>query len=68
LLSDNSEFLQDETEYITTKVFPSIDLIIPRFYKERNSWVGKMKNSKGKIAYYFNTRRMMRKYATDAYL
>jgi starch phosphorylase len=43
-------------------------LIIPRFYKERDSWIGMMKNSIGKIAYYFNTHRMMRRYATDAYL
>jgi hypothetical protein len=27
-----------------------------------------MKNSIGKVAYYFNTHRMMRRYATDAYL
>ena len=27
-----------------------------------------MKNSIGKIAYYFNSHRMMRRYVTDAYL
>ena len=43
-------------------------LIIPKFYKERDGWVGMMKNSIGKIAYYFNSHRMMRRYATDAYL
>jgi starch phosphorylase len=43
-------------------------LIIPRFYKERDSWISMMKNSIGKVAYYFNTHRMMRRYATDAYL
>jgi starch phosphorylase len=43
-------------------------LIIPRFYRERDSWISMMKNSIGKIAYYFNTHRMMRRYATDAYL
>ena len=43
-------------------------LIIPRFYEERDSWISMMKNSIGKVAYYFNTHRMMRRYATDAYL
>jgi starch phosphorylase len=43
-------------------------LIIPKFYEQQDSWVGMMRNSIGKIAYYFNTHRMMRSYATDAYL
>jgi glycogen phosphorylase len=42
--------------------------IIPKFYHERDSWIGLMRNSIGKVAYYFNTHRMMRRYATDAYL
>src|SRR5208283_3304394 len=43
-------------------------IIIPRFYHERDGWIDMMRNSIGKVAYYFNTHRMMRKYATDAYL
>jgi starch phosphorylase len=43
-------------------------LIIPKFYEQQDAWVGMMRNSIGKIAYYFNTHRMMRSYATDAYL
>jgi starch phosphorylase len=43
-------------------------LIVPRFYEERDGWIGMMKNSVGKVAYYFNSHRMMRRYATDAYL
>jgi glucan phosphorylase len=43
-------------------------LIIPRFYQERDSWISMMKNSIGKVAHYFNTHRMMRRYTTDAYL
>jgi starch phosphorylase len=43
-------------------------LIIPKFYQQRDSWIGMMRNSIGKVAYYFNTHRMMRRYATDAYL
>ncbi|MCL4430288.1 MAG: alpha-glucan family phosphorylase, partial [Chloroflexi bacterium] len=43
-------------------------LIIPKFYEQKDSWIGMMRNSIGKVAYYFNTHRMMRSYATDAYL
>ena len=43
-------------------------LIIPKFYNQQDAWIGMMRNSIGKIAYYFNTHRMMRSYATDAYL
>ncbi len=43
-------------------------LIIPKFYQQRDDWINMMRNSIGKVAYYFNTHRMMRKYATDAYL
>ena len=43
-------------------------LIIPKFYQQREHWIDLMKNSIGKVAYYFNTHRMMRRYATDAYL
>jgi len=43
-------------------------LIIPKFYKQRDDWIYLMKNSIGKVAYYFNTHRMMQRYATDAYL
>jgi starch phosphorylase len=43
-------------------------LIIPRFYKERDNWISMMRNSIGKVAYYFNSHRMMRRYATDAYI
>ncbi len=43
-------------------------VIGPKFYDERDAWIEMMKNSIGKVAYYFNTDRMMRRYITDAYL
>jgi starch phosphorylase len=43
-------------------------VIIPMFYAKRDEWVKAMKNSIGKIAYYFNCHRMMRRYVTEAYL
>ncbi|MCW4006000.1 MAG: alpha-glucan family phosphorylase [Candidatus Bathyarchaeota archaeon] len=43
-------------------------IIAPKFYDDRDAWIELMRNSIGKIAYYFNTNRMMRRYITDAYL
>ena len=43
-------------------------IIIPMFYERRDEWIRMMKNSIGKIAYYFNSHRMMRRYVTEAYL
>ncbi len=43
-------------------------VIIPKFYKNRDDWVVMMKNSVSKVAYYFNSHRMMRRYVTEAYL
>ncbi len=43
-------------------------LVIPTFYRNRDAWIEMMENSIGKIAYYFNSHRMMRRYVTEAYL
>jgi len=43
-------------------------VIIPMFYHRRDGWIRMMENSIGKIAYYFNSHRMMRRYVTEAYL
>ncbi|WNZ30376.1 MAG: alpha-glucan family phosphorylase [Candidatus Bathyarchaeota archaeon] len=43
-------------------------IIMPLFYNKRDKWIRTMKNSIGKIAYYFNSHRMMRRYVTEAYL
>ncbi|MCW4054346.1 MAG: alpha-glucan family phosphorylase [Candidatus Bathyarchaeota archaeon] len=43
-------------------------IIVPMFYQRRNEWIETMKNSIGKVAYYFNSHRMMRRYATETYL
>lgn len=42
--------------------------IIPTYYNNRPRWIFMMKNSVGKIAYYFNTHRMMRRYVTEAFI
>jgi len=43
-------------------------IIIPKFYHEKDNWATMMRDSIGKVAYYFNTHRMMRRYASEAYL
>ena len=52
------EDLYNKLEYVIT----------PAFYDRRDEWVWLMKNSIGKVAYYFNSHRMMRRYVTEAYL
>ncbi|MCW3995832.1 MAG: alpha-glucan family phosphorylase [Candidatus Bathyarchaeota archaeon] len=43
-------------------------IILPTFYDRHDEWIRLMKNSIGKIAYYFNSHRMMHRYVTEAYL
>ncbi len=53
-----TEDLYNKLEYV----------IIPKFYEGRDDWIWLMKSAIGKIAYYFNSHRMMRRYVTEAYL
>lgn len=43
-------------------------IIAPLYYRRRDDWCRMMKGAIGKIAYYFNSHRMMRRYVTEAYL
>ncbi|MBT2186107.1 alpha-glucan family phosphorylase [Sphingobium nicotianae] len=42
--------------------------VLPLFYEDRARWIWMMKQSISKLASYFNSQRMMRRYATEAYL
>jgi len=42
-------------------------IVVPMFYKRKDEWIKMMKNSIGKIAYHFNSHRMMRRYVIEAY-
>lgn len=42
-------------------------IIIPTFYQRRDEWIAMMESAISKIAYYFNSHRMMRRYVTEAY-
>jgi starch phosphorylase len=44
------------------------DVILPLFYDRHSEWIQVMRGAIGKNAYYFNTHRMMLRYATEAYL
>jgi len=43
-------------------------LIIPTYYEKRDLWINLMKNSISKIAYYFQTQGVIKRYITEAYL
>jgi starch phosphorylase len=42
--------------------------VLPLYYEQPGRWRWMMKQAIGTIAYYFNSQRMMRRYATEAYL
>jgi starch phosphorylase len=42
--------------------------VLRRYYAEPKQWRAMMKQAIGNIGYYFNSARMMRRYATEAYL
>jgi starch phosphorylase len=44
------------------------EVVLPLWYGERSSWVGVMKGAIGKNASFFNSHRMLRHYAIEAYL
>lgn len=43
-------------------------VVLPLYYNDRPRWIWMMKQAISKIACYFNTQRMMRRYAAEAYL
>jgi glycogen phosphorylase len=42
--------------------------VLPLYYQDRSRWIWMMKQSISKIACYFSSQRMMRRYAAEAYL
>jgi starch phosphorylase len=42
--------------------------VLPLYYQDRRGWIAMMKQTISKIASYFNSQRMMRRYASEAYL
>ena len=52
----------------TTIRIASAVVVLPLYYEERTKWIWMMKQAVSKIACYFNSHRMMRRYAAEAYL
>ena len=44
------------------------DEVLPCYHGDRRRWVNMMKHAFGQIASYFNTQRVLRRYATEAYM
>jgi starch phosphorylase len=42
--------------------------VLPLYHRDRRAWIAVMKGPIGKCASLFNSHRMMRRYAVDAYL
>ena len=42
--------------------------VLPLYYGDRGRWIWMMKQTISKVACYFNSQRMMRRYASEAYL
>lgn len=43
-------------------------VVLPCYHDQPHCWLGMMKQAIAKNAYYFNSHRMMRRYATEAYI
>jgi starch phosphorylase len=43
-------------------------IVLPLWHHDRDRWVWMMQQAIGKVSCYFNTQRMMRRYAAEAYL
>jgi len=44
------------------------NVVLPLYHHDRERWVWMMRQAVGKVACYFNTQRMMRRYAAEAYI
>src|SRR5690606_16038539 len=44
------------------------DVVLPLYYHDQAKWTWMMKQAISKITCYFNSHRMMRRYAAEAYL
>lgn len=44
------------------------NVVLPKYYDDRSNWINMMRGAIGKNAAVFNTHRMIRRYATEAYM
>jgi starch phosphorylase len=62
---ETSDMHADHAAMVYAKLKSSV---LPLYQNDRAGWIRVMKGAIGKNAYYFNSHRMMRRYATEAYL
>ena len=59
----------DGAERHAAALYEQLDsAVLPLYYAEPARWRWMMKQAIGNVAYYFNSQRMMRRCATEAYL
>lgn len=59
----------DGHEQDATDLYAKLEtVVLPLFHNDRAGWIWMMKEAISKIAYYFNSQRMMRRYASEAYI
>ena len=67
-IGDDAASAADE-EHAAVALYDKLEQsVVPLFYTDPVHWRAMMKQAIGNIASYFNTHRMMRRYATEAYL
>jgi starch phosphorylase len=67
-IGDDKGGASDEREAAASLYGKLEHAVLPLFYNDQARWGWMMKQAIGNIAYYFNSQRMMRRYATEAYL
>ena len=60
--------VSDERQAATALYDKLEHTVLPLYYTDPARWRWMMKQAIGNVAYYFNSQRMMRRYATEAYL
>jgi len=67
-ISDDSGVAADENRAAAALYDELGSTVLPLYYSNASGWHWMMKQAIGNIAYYFNSQRMMRRYASEAYL
>lgn len=67
-IGDDSGVAADEQRAANALYDKLEETVLPLYYTNPTRWRWMMKHAIGNIAYYFNSQRMMRRYASEAYL
>jgi starch phosphorylase len=64
----NDKDVPDAKAHATHLYYKLENVVLPLYYSDRCRWIWMMKQAIGKIGSVFNSQRMMRRYATEAYV